>query len=331
LENGTLGDNARFNKPGFICYVDHVVLILFFPLAFAGKWAKDGVYPMAHMKAWSKNYSLMKSFYEYSILAVLYFVCIWAWVLGLVYISVSTSNAIYQLQCVFAVILSVLILKEQFPKHKRIGVFIAFVGITLVVLPPLLAETTEENENDDDESLMLDESNKNAIIGGTLTLLSALLWGAYEVGYTHVSDRKNINISESNNNVGKTEVLFSSVNISDDEDDKNTNTINCKAEGNTQRLTSSMDHQPVLAPSFSAQRLSKLDAIIETMTSLAVMGLGHTIFCIPLLYLLHATGIETFELPTHTAQVQALIVNCVMSFLFDFAFALAIFMTNRKF
>ena len=47
-----------------------------------------------------------------------------------------------------------------------------------------------------------------------------------------------------------------------------------------------------------------------------------------MLFFLHIVGIEAFELPTHTAQVQALLVNCAMSFFFDFTFALAIFLTN---
>ena len=177
------------------------------------------------------------------------------------YVTVSTSNAIYQMQCVFTVLFSVIFLNETFTRTKAAGTLLSFIGIVIVVLPPLLAHSTEGAP-----------PKENVLLGSLLTLLSGLMWGAYEVGYTYTSNRKNKN-------------------------------------------------------GVQAGERGKLDAVMETMTSLFIIGVANAAFTWPFLILLHFTGVETLELPTAS---QWLIVsgNAGLSFVFDLSFALAIFLTN---
>lgn len=74
--------------------------------------------------------------------------------------------------------------------------------------------------------------------------------------------------------------------------------------------------------------MTKVSAVVDTMTTLGVIGLGNLIFVPPLLVLLHTSGLEILSLPSTSAQLHLLIVNGLLSFLFDLLFALAIFIAG---
>ena len=54
---------------------------------------------------------------------------------------------------------------------------------------------------------------------------------------------------------------------------------------------------------------SKLDTVVETMTTLAFLGLGTAFSCIPCLAVLHFTGYETFELPDNIPTLTNVCIN----------------------
>ncbi|CAB9502423.1 EamA-like transporter family [Seminavis robusta] len=96
-------------------------------------------------------------------------------VVGLGCVSVSLSNAVYQLQTIFTVGLSVWCLHDQFVMAEACGIVLSIVGVSVIVIPPLLwAEDEEESES----------TSCSNIWGGVLaTLLSAALGGGYLVAW----------------------------------------------------------------------------------------------------------------------------------------------------
>ncbi|GMI47203.1 hypothetical protein TrCOL_g5658 [Triparma columacea] len=254
---------TEYDHPGFICYLNHSILVLMFPLVALCLKLKGGKTFSQHLESWRGTYSWRDVAWVYSIVAVEYAVCIWSWVLGLTMISVSSSNALYQLQCVFTVWFACLFLGEKMDRRKWLGCSIAFVGIVGVVLPPYLQDTDDESDST--------SAPKNQLFGTLLTVMSAVTWAMYEVGYTYVSDIKNAEMP----------------------------------------LTS-----------------SKFDSIMETMTTLGMIGIANAVAVVPLLFVLHFSGQEKFGLPESSDVSVRLFVNACLSFIFDLSFALAIYLTN---
>lgn len=253
---------TEYNKPGFICYLNHSILFLMFPLVWlALKLHPEGKTMSEHLHHWRGTYSWRDVTWVYCIVAVEYAVCIWSWVLGLTMISVSSSNALYQLQCVFTVWFACLFLGEKMDKRKWLGCTVAFVGIIGVVLPPYIMDDSGGDE----------DTSKNTLLGTVLTVMSAVTWAMYEVGYTYVSDVKNADTP----------------------------------------LTS-----------------SKFESIMETMTTLGMIGIANAVAVIPLLFVLHFSGQEKFAWPETSEIGVRLFTNACLSFIFDLSFALAIYLTN---
>jgi drug/metabolite transporter (DMT)-like permease len=59
-------------------------------------------------------------------------------ILGLECISVSLSNAIYHLQTIFTVGLSVWIFQDCFSVAEAFGIVLSTVGVAVIAVPPLL-------------------------------------------------------------------------------------------------------------------------------------------------------------------------------------------------
>ena len=92
-------EGVQYNKPGFVCYLNHVVLVFYFPIIYVILLVTRGPGSFtAFIMSWCGNFSMSKALKEVTLIAVVYWVCIWTWVVGLTYISVSASNALYQLQ-----------------------------------------------------------------------------------------------------------------------------------------------------------------------------------------------------------------------------------------
>ena len=71
---------------------------------------------------------------------------------GLDCISVSLSNAVYQLQTVFTIAMSVTFLKDKFVLAEAIGILVSTVGVAMIVIPPLLeGDQPKMPESDDGE------------------------------------------------------------------------------------------------------------------------------------------------------------------------------------
>jgi hypothetical protein len=100
------------------------------------------------------------------------------WIIGLVNISVAMSNAIYQLQAAVTIGLSVCWLGNRFVVAEGIGMGLSFLGVGLIVIPPLLDPSEETNDDDPGSS-----NDKNPMVGMTVTFLSAILWAVYQIAW----------------------------------------------------------------------------------------------------------------------------------------------------
>ena len=131
---------------------------------------------------WAPGSTSMRRMLAWSFVMQLLLLCInILWVLGLTHdVSVSTSNAIYQLQTGVTVGLSVVWLKHRFVMAEALGIVMSMIGVAIIVVPPLLSS------DDNDES----DNNRDGVIGECATLLSAILWGFYQVTWQVIGKRE---------------------------------------------------------------------------------------------------------------------------------------------
>ena len=147
-----VSDGSQYNKPGFVCYLNHTVLLFYFPIIYLILLSQGRSFE-EWIRNWYGNFTGGKALYEATVLALIYWICIWTWIVGLTYISVSASNALYQLQCVFAVGFSVVFLREEMTDNRKLGCAIAGAGICAVVLPPFfMGDGSNKTVEDDDGS-----------------------------------------------------------------------------------------------------------------------------------------------------------------------------------
>lgn len=99
-------------------------------------------------------------------------------VLGLQCISVSLSNAIYQLQTPLTILLSMIWLQEQFHTVQGLGMVLSLLGVAWIVLPPLHGNS---GGGGGDSCL---------IRGAWQTVVSAMIGGVYLTSWKWF-DRKN--------------------------------------------------------------------------------------------------------------------------------------------
>jgi drug/metabolite transporter (DMT)-like permease len=100
-------------------------------------------------------------------------------VVGLACVPISFSNAIYQLQTVFTVGLSVWCLNDRLVLAEGVGILLSIMGVGCIVLPPLL----EANDTHEDAATDQRCSGNSMLWGALATLLSSALGGAYLVAW----------------------------------------------------------------------------------------------------------------------------------------------------
>jgi drug/metabolite transporter (DMT)-like permease len=99
-------------------------------------------------------------------------------VVGLACLPISVSNAVYQLQTVFTVGLSVWCLNDRLVLVEGVGILLSIIGVGCIVLPPLLESNDTHEEND------TARCSRNSMLWGALaSLLSSALGGAYLVAF----------------------------------------------------------------------------------------------------------------------------------------------------
>jgi len=107
------------------------------------------------------------------------------YVIGLDHISVSLLNATYQFQAVSTILLSVWILGDNFGFNGWIGVTTSLMGISFIVLPPLF-DRSESQDNDSYPNTTIAQ----LLFGIIATLISACLWGVFQVLWRVFSERR---------------------------------------------------------------------------------------------------------------------------------------------
>ncbi|KAF2075069.1 hypothetical protein CYY_003636 [Polysphondylium violaceum] len=103
-------------------------------------------------------------------LSILFVGLNYIWMSALPMTSVSTSTALYQSATVFVFIFSIFILKEKITILKTIPVVLFIAGVIGITL----ADNQSKSSTDDNQY-------PNSTLGDVLMLISALLWGFYEV------------------------------------------------------------------------------------------------------------------------------------------------------
>lgn len=183
------------------------------------------------------------------------------WAIGLANVSVAMSNAIYQLQAAATIGLSVWWLGSRFVAAEAVGIAVSLLGVSLIVVPPLLASDTRHEDKEDGAT----SREQDMILGVIVTLLSAVIWAFYQVAWRIIFRGK--------------------------------------------------------------EQLSRLDGLLDTLATLGVMGAINLTIGWLVLVLLHWTGFETFEWPSHN-MMPVLLLNGLVEYAFDASCAVAIYLTS---
>jgi hypothetical protein len=123
-------------------------------------------------------------------------------VLGLECISISLSNAVYQLQTPLTLTLSVCCLQTRgkWVRAESIGLLVSLAGILFIVLPPLMSDGSGGSGGQSDKSQLGETSNSSCFVsssssasmlaGVLITVASAMIGGAYLVFWAIFSEQK---------------------------------------------------------------------------------------------------------------------------------------------
>lgn len=256
IAHGTFSSSATaYNKPAFLSWSAYNCFLLsWIPLKLCCRRLHNCSVSDFLQTQWASSGS-MRRMLAWSFVMQLLLLCInILWVIGLTHdVSVSTSNAIYQLQTGVTVGLSVIWLKHRFVVAEALGIGLSLIGVAIIVVPPLLS--SDDNTN---------ESSKDGVVGECATLVSAVLWGFYQVTWQVIGKRE----------------------------------------------------------------ASGLEGLMDTLATLGVMGAVNLIIGCPLLFLLHWTGLELFEVPHESSLFSALVVNGLVEYAFDASCALSIYLTS---
>ena len=109
-----------------------------------------------------------------------------SYILGLECISVSLSNAAFQLQTVFTIGLSSCLLKDEVVLSTKLGVFLSALGVATVVLPPLF-----QNENVLSSAQQCFSKSKPVPSGVLATIFSAAIGAGYLVSWRVLYEKRN--------------------------------------------------------------------------------------------------------------------------------------------
>ena len=170
-------DCEAYYHPALLAYLNRTLLAFLLLLACFVDGKQD------LLKRWMGTRSVWWSLWSHALLSLSYFLCIYCWLSGLKFINASSSNAIYQLQALFTLVLSRILLKERIETWLKVaGCSLAAVGVVVIVYPML----RDDASNDDVQMTQIvksdgDEGNGFFNVGVLLTLCSAFCWGLYTV------------------------------------------------------------------------------------------------------------------------------------------------------
>ncbi|KAN0028041.1 hypothetical protein ACTFIV_009868 [Dictyostelium citrinum] len=116
----------------------------------------------------SNNITLKKLIIISIPMTILYITLNWLWVLSLSMTETSIATALFQSASVFCFFLSIIILKEKIRILKSLSILIFIGGLVGIAV----ATTSNKDSTD---------SFPNSILGDILMIISAALWGLYEV------------------------------------------------------------------------------------------------------------------------------------------------------
>jgi len=175
ITNGNMGIQA-YNKPAAITWFSYNFMILS-SLSVILHPHRQKVNWGTLLQQWSGKLGFRKAILICAGISYLLLLLNILMIVGLRCISVGLSNAIYQLQTPFTIALSVFLLGDKFLESEAIGIFLCFLGVCLIVAPPL----SKGDEGD----------YQFCWSGVVATAASALIGGAYLVSW-RVLEMKNI-------------------------------------------------------------------------------------------------------------------------------------------
>jgi drug/metabolite transporter (DMT)-like permease len=188
-----------YDKPAFITWYSYNYMILSLLLAVY-PYVKFREWTLSHYirYIWSGKLGLARAVIGCTIISYTLQVLNILLIVGLECITVSLSNAVYQLQTVFTVGLSVCLLQDPFGPSDAIGSLVSVLGVALIVLPPLyyLEDKIEQQQQESSSSQPTSTTTcswKSApMLAGILaTLGSAAIGGAYLVSWRVFDEKRN--------------------------------------------------------------------------------------------------------------------------------------------
>lgn len=180
IANGTLNSNLPFDRPGFLSWSAYNYFLLsWVPLYYCCRNHLNCSIVHFMRSTWVGASSLKYMLAWPCIMQFLLLFLNTLWVIGLSHISVAVSNAIYQLQAVVTIGLSVCCVGNRFVTAEAIGMILSLTGVALIVLPPLI--TSEDGDHGDESETM---------IGMLATLMSAIIWAFYQISWSLISKGK---------------------------------------------------------------------------------------------------------------------------------------------
>ncbi|KAL4100269.1 hypothetical protein PRIC1_008063 [Phytophthora ramorum] len=164
---------AEFDKPFFIVCFNHTAPVVLLPLLVGYFWfhgeEEDRIAPLDCVRVLERHsvIPLPKLWRIAAFLSAFYCVTDYFWYAALANVSVAAGTAIFNCSPLFVYCFSICFLHERLSFGKMCGVFTSFAGVTLVVM----------FQNGDD----LDAIAGTGVVAGLMVVLSAALYGGYEV------------------------------------------------------------------------------------------------------------------------------------------------------
>lgn len=179
ITNGSIGPRP-YDKPVFITWCSYNFMIL--GLVFVLRECQRQRWTLRHyiQKVWAGRLGTRKCFLACAVISYLLQFLNVLMMFGLECISVSLSNGVYQIQMIFTIALSVILLHDRLVWAEVVGLSVSLVGIVLLVVPPILLDDISL------EALTCPwrQSRFHSIVFGLLvTVASAAIGGTYLVSW----------------------------------------------------------------------------------------------------------------------------------------------------
>jgi drug/metabolite transporter (DMT)-like permease len=184
ISNGLFG--PVYDKPAAMTWFSYNYMLLGISIVypyvkFHRKWTLS--FYIQHV--WAGNVGLTQAVLACAVISYTLQVLNILYIIGLECIPFSLSNAIYQLQTIFTVGVSVCLLKDKFVLSEAVGILVSVVGVAWIVLPPLLEEEPQP------QPTTCSSQSAPMVIGILATLGSAAIGGAYLVAWRVFDEKRN--------------------------------------------------------------------------------------------------------------------------------------------